>query len=336
MRILLGSHHFAPQIGGIEAASLVLATEFARRGHDVKVVTQTPCDAAETWPFEVIRRPSAGRLFSLAAWSQVFFQNNISLQTLWAAFAARRPWVVAHQTWITRVSGALSWRDRLKRRLLGFATNVAISQAVARDLALPSTIVGNPYDHRLFRLIEGVPRTRELIFVGRLVSDKGLDLLIEALAQLRSQNLTPTLTVVGSGPEEPAVRAQAYKVGVAGQVEFLGAMTGEPLAELLNRHEIMVIPSRWAEPFGIVALEGIACGCALIGSEEGGLREAMGPCGLAFPNGDATALAASLATLLADPARRENLRAGRAEHLAKFHPERVAEAYLALFHTAAP
>lgn len=336
MRILLGSHHFAPKIGGIEAASLVLATEFARRGHEVKVVTQTAGADAESWPFEVIRRPSAGRLFSLAAWSQVFFQNNISLQTLWAAFAARRPWVVAHQTWITRVNGALNWRDRLKRRLLGFATNVAISEAIARDLALPATIVGNPYDHRVFRLIEGIPRTRELIFVGRLVSDKGLDLLIDALAQLKARGLTPTLTVVGHGPEEAALRAQAQKAGVAGQIEFRGAMTGEPLAELLNRHEIMAIPSRWAEPFGIVALEGIACGCALIGSQEGGLREAMGPCGITFPNGNANALAEALATLLSDPAQRETLRAARAGHLAKFHPERVAEAYLALFHTAAP
>ena len=80
---------------------------------------------------------------------------------------------------------------------------------------------------------------------------------------------------------------------VAG-LEFVGGKFGDELATLLNQHRIMVVPSRWPEPFGLVALEGIACGCAVGGSEEGGLKEAMGPCGISFKNSDYSSLAAAL------------------------------------------
>ncbi len=59
----------------------------------------------------------------------------------------------------------------------------------------------------------------------------------------------------------------------------------------MNRHRCLVVPSRWAEPFGIVALEGVASGCIVIGSNAGGLPEAIGPGGVTFPNGDTNSLA---------------------------------------------
>jgi glycosyltransferase involved in cell wall biosynthesis len=89
-----------------------------------------------------------------------------------------------------------------------------------------------------------------------------------------------------------------------------------------------VVPSRWREPFGIVALEGIACGCVVVGSAEGGLAEAIGPCGLTFPNGDAQALANALSRLLENPAECDRLRQNAAAHLARFTPRHVAGLYL--------
>ena len=100
---------------------------------------------------------------------------------------------------------------------------------------------------------------------------------------------------------------------------------------LLQEHKILVIPSRYDEPFGVVALEGIACGCVAVGSVGGGLPEAIGPCGLTFPNGDAAALAQALEQLLRQPNEQRRLVANAPQHLAKFHPATIAEAYLALF-----
>jgi glycosyltransferase involved in cell wall biosynthesis len=89
-----------------------------------------------------------------------------------------------------------------------------------------------------------------------------------------------------------------------------------------------VVPSRWQEPFGIVALEGIASGCVVVGSAEGGLAEAIGPCGLTFPNGNAPALAHALSRLLNDSAECDRLRQAASAHLARFTPRHVAGLYL--------
>jgi glycosyltransferase involved in cell wall biosynthesis len=327
----MGSYHFSPDVGGIETASALLATEWAALGQEVRLVTETAQPDSKTWPFKVIRRPTRRFLLEAARWADVFFQNNISLHSLWAAFLSRKPWVVTHQTWITRVDGELGWRDRLKRFLLRFATNIAISESIARDVGVQCHRIGNPYQPDIFKLISGAQRSRELVFLGRLVSDKGLDILIKALAVLRTENFKPRLTVIGSGPEEGEMRELAAKCQVLEQIEFLGQRTGLELAGLLNSHEIMVVPSRWDEPFGIVALEGIACGCVVVGSENGGLREAIGPCGLTFPNEGIGELAAVFRTLLGNPERCESLRSHREKHLVRFEAGTIAREYLRVF-----
>lgn len=331
----MGSHRFSPDVGGIETASALLATEFSALGQEVRLMTSTAVEDHEPWPFQVLRRPNAQAIFNEARWCDVFFQNNISLRSLWVAPLTGKPWVVAHQTWITRVNGTLSWRDRLKRYLLRFGTNIAISESVAADVGVHCHRIANPYQADMFNLIPGRSRNRELVFLGRLVSDKGLDLLIQSMGILKKQGIRPRLTVVGSGPEEAALRSLAVELAVHEQVEFAGQRTGLPLAEILNTHEIMVVPSRWDEPFGIVALEGIACGCVVVGSTNGGLREAIGPCGKTFPNGDVACLTSVLRDLLEDANLRESLRTNRMAHLAQFERKAVAREYLRIFESVA-
>ena len=323
VKILLGSHHFFPSTGGIETASNLLAREFVALGHDVRVITQT--EGNGSFPFPVIRRPGVFELWRQVRWCDVFLQNNISLRTLWPLLFVRRPLFIAHQTWITNPDGSIGWQHRLKRFVLRHATSFAISRSIAEELPGPSIQVGNPYDDKVFNDSRSEPRAKELIFVGRLVSDKGADLLLEAMASLPSN---PRLTVAGDGAERAHLEKQAAELGLQTRIEFVGSQSGERLANLLRQHRILVVPSRWREPFGIVALEGIACGCVVVGSAEGGLAEAIGPCGLTFPNGDAAALAQALSRLLEDPGECERLRQNAAAHLARFTPRRVAAAYL--------
>ena len=117
-------------------------------------------------------------------------------------------------------------------------------------------------------------------------------------------------------------------------MRFAGVKSGDELAQLLNAHKVMVVPSRWDEPFGIVALEAVACGCAVVGSAGGGLPEAIGPCGVTFPNNDAVALARALEDLLTNDAKLASLRAGAEAHLARHRPREVARAYLKVFEQA--
>jgi glycosyltransferase involved in cell wall biosynthesis len=330
MKILFSSYAFRPGVGGIETVSAILADEFAKAGHEVELITETPGEDSERRGYGITRRPSRSKVISLLRWSDVFCQNNISLPTLLLALLLRKPCMVVHQTWIRNAQGELRWKDRLKRSLLSRVENVAISQAVADDLQRSCVIIPNPYRDTTFRIVPGVERNRDLVFLGRLVSDKGADILLRALHHLRQNGSAPTLTIIGTGPEEQALRALSAELNLRERVEFVGRKSGDQLATLLNQHRIMVIPSRWAEPFGVVALEGIACGCAVAGSEDGGLKEAMGPCGIAFKNGDYLSLAAALDRLLGDRGLEESLRKAGPAHLLRFKPTAVTRAYLEL------
>lgn len=161
-----------------------------------------------------------------------------------------------------------------------------------------------------------------------MVSDKGANLLLNALAQLKSLGLTTKLTIIGSGPEEYRLRQQAQNLEIIHQVDFAGTKVEQELAKLLNAHKIMVVPSLWDEPFGIVALEGIACGCVVVGSEGGGLKDAIGPCGVTFPNGNVEQLSHILFNLLTEPEKLKTYRDKAKPHLESHTSQAVAKAYL--------
>jgi glycogen(starch) synthase len=335
MKILIYSPAFLPMIGGLELNVANFAAGFQRAGHDVVVMTRTPGRGPDNFPFRVVRRPSGLEMLRWTRWCDVFHQANVSLRGIWPLLLVHRPWVVSHHSWYTRTEGHIAWQDRVKRWSLRFAAgSIAVSQAVADDLSVPSAVIPNPYRDELFRLLPGVERTADLAFVGRLVSDKGIDLLLEALALLAAEGLRPGLAVVGEGPEEPRLREQAARLGIAGQIDFLGLKTGADLVELLNRHRILVVPSRYNEPFGIVALEGIACGCVVVGSAGGGLKDAIGPCGETFRNGDAADLAQVLGRLLRQPELHAEYRRHCAEHLALHTAERATASYLRIMEDA--
>ncbi|MFM9161187.1 MAG: glycosyltransferase, partial [Dolichospermum sp.] len=102
-------------------------------------------------------------------------------------------------------------------------------------------------------------------------------------------------------PEESKLIQQAKDLKINDQVTFAGVKLEHELTKLLNAHQIMVVPSLWNEPFGIVALEGIACGCVVVGSEGGGLKDAIGTCGVTFANGNVEQLTKILFDLLTHP-----------------------------------
>jgi glycogen synthase len=322
---------FFPSIGGLETVVSILAHEFMSQSHEVKVVSVVPDSSSRAFPFEVVRRPSAKQLLSLTRWCDIYFMANVSLKGLWPLFFLRRPLVVNHNGWYTRSNGRTGWQDRLKLIVSRFSTNISVSRAVAEHLPVLSTIIPNPYPDDIFRTIEGIRREYDLVFLGRLVSDKGVDLLLSALKLLKEDGLTPSLTIIGGGPEENALREQRDLWGMQDQVRFLGQKTGQELVEVLSAHRIMVVPSRWQEPFGVVALEGIACGCVVVGSEGGGLKDAIGPCGLTFANGDAKSLAKILTTLL-QPGGDLSVYTNNGEaHLLRHQSKSVASAYLHVF-----
>lgn len=323
MKILFCSHAFTPSVGGVVTVATLLIPEFLHRGHEVVVVTNTAGSSPEDHAWNVARRPAASRLQRLVKWSDVVFHNHICLQLAWPLLLVRRPWVVAHHIWIPAPGVG-----RVKRMALRHATGISVSGAIARHIDTPSTIIANPYRDDVFVDHGDARRTLDLVFVGRLIHDKGVHVLLEALSRLRRTGVTPSLTVIGEGPEDGRLKEQAATLGIAEQTTFAGTVTGEDLAALLNRHRVMVVPSVWEEPFGIVALEGMACGCAVLVSDCDGLKEAIGEAGVTFRRNDPDDLAVALAALLGAGEQRKSLRAIASRHLERHSPGRIADEYL--------
>jgi len=335
MKILVCSYHYAPEVGAIPTVTRLLAQEYARAGHQVTVLTHIPAppDFDLNAPYRVVRRTSFFHAVLLGIQADVVHFNNISLRFLIPLALLFKPIFVTHQEWLARYHGGIGWQDRIKRLILRLVHNVAVSEPVARLLPARSHLIGNPFDRASFLPWHDMVRDRDIVYIGRLTTEKGCDIALRAIGQLAGQGIYATVTILGDGPEREYLEALAASMAIADQVQFLGLVT-ENLGQILARHKVMVIPSRRSEPFGIVALEGIAAGCAIVASSSGGLPEAVGPCGLLFPAGNVAALAAALKQALADDKTRAALVAAGPAHLEQFAPAVIAAKYLELFESA--
>jgi glycosyltransferase involved in cell wall biosynthesis len=155
----------------------------------------------------------------------------------------------------------------------------------------------------------GLPEKDYFCYVGRLSHEKGLDVLIRAVAALDAGRLL----LVGDGPEAENLKALARELGT-NRVEFAGYRSGEELRRIIAESQFVVLPSRWYENLPYTVMEAFASSKAVVASRIGGIPEMVddGVNGLLFPAGDAGALAACLRRMLGDrPAREESGRRGR-------------------------
>lgn len=164
-------------------------------------------------------------------------------------------------------------------------------------------------------------------YAGRLVREKGIDMLIRAFARLPS---SARLIIAGEGAELGALRALAKQLGVTERVEFRPPLPSTRMPEFYRALDAFVLPSRtlpnWKEQFGRVLIEAMACGVPVIASRCGEAPNVIGDAGLTFAEEDEAALAEHLTTLMVQPHLRVELgRRGRARVLACFTMRHVAD-----------
>ncbi|MCM4160821.1 glycosyltransferase family 4 protein [Antarcticibacterium flavum] len=335
MKILILSHYFFPSIGGIEVTSELFADHFAKKGHLVKVLTWSKDPTAKVFGYEVIRDPGPKKVIKAYLWADIIFENNPCLRLAWPGLFIRKPFVISIHTWISRSDGNLGIQDRLKIwRLKRSSKTIAASNALKRKTGLDSIVIPNPYRKDLFKILPQTQRVKQYIFLGRLVSDKGAEMAIMAIAHLKELLLTIkpdiriNLTIVGEGPQRTSLEKLVKELQLEREVEFTGTLLGEKLVFSLNQHRFILIPSVWEEPFGLIALEGMACGCIPIASNGGGLPEAVGPGGVLFQRGDMGDLVNHMQKLLQDPLQEAKCRNAAPAHLAAHHSSFIAERYL--------
>ena len=199
---------------------------------------------------------------------------------------------------VTAPITSVIWRD---------ASAVVANSAGLRDLAgafapdLPIAEIPNGVDtHRFSPAVKRAPHDGpvELLFVGRLARQKGLDVLIEALAQL--PDAAWRLRIAGDGPERAPLESLARRRGLAARVVFHGWAQRDELPELYRSSDVFVFPSN-DEGMPNVLLEALACGLPVVATRVAGNEQlVLEQNGILVPPRDPVAFAAALATLLND------------------------------------
>lgn len=331
MRILIWCPEFFPKIGGMQVRADILAKEFLKLGHEVKLITPTAEPDDGDHPYEILREPTRGDLWRLVKWCDVFYHAHFALRPLWPMLLMPRRWVAGVHVSTREPNGDISFFKRIKLELLRFARVITPSRAIANELPVQATVIPNPFPKDIISADDEIERNIDILYVGRLEERKGVHVLLDALAELKTHSLEPKVAIVGSGPSEQDLKDQAEKLDLSAQIDFAGPKFGGDLNRYYNRATILAVPSIWAEAFGIVSLEGISCGCVVVGSHSGGLVEAIGPCGMTFETGNASQMAECLKTLLTSPEARQKYLSHAPSHLQEHSPAVVAQRYLKLF-----
>ncbi len=173
---------------------------------------------------------------------------------------------------------------------------------------------------------------RIVIFLGRLVREKGVQTLIEAAPAILAAAPDVRFVIVGKGPMLGDLRRQAEDLGVAHRVHFTGFVTDEERNKWLHRAAVAVFPSLY-EPFGIVALEAMAANVPVVVSDVGGLADVVdhGRTGYRMVPGDAGSLAFHAADLLADRERANRLAQAARQDMDRFDWTRIARETIAVY-----
>lgn len=176
-------------------------------------------------------------------------------------------------------------------------------------------------------------------YVGRLVPEKGIDVLLNAIAELEG---SWRLRIVGAGSERNPLETLAQRLGIDDRVIFEGELPSLRMPAVYQEMDTLVLPSRsrpnWVEQFGRVLIEAMACGIPVIGSDCGEIPNVIADAGLTFAEENAPALKQLLRRVMHDPALRDELaRRGRERVLTHFTQKEIArrtvEVYRALTHS---
>jgi glycosyltransferase involved in cell wall biosynthesis len=212
----------------------------------------------------------------------------------------------------------------------GVDLHIAISHGLAGYLAETEGFAASGFEVVHYGIVSGpepaayAGEAPRLAVVGRLVPVKGHDVLLRALARARRDLPGLEVEIAGAGPLDAELRAQATALGLDGVVRFVGHVPGA--ASVMERAAVVVVPSL-GEGFGMVALEAMERGRAVVASAVGGLPEivADGETGVLVAPGDPDALAAAIVAVACDLGRARALgAAGRARAVAEFSQERCA------------
>ncbi|MBD3387509.1 MAG: glycosyltransferase [Candidatus Altiarchaeales archaeon] len=345
MKACMVSKHFQPYSGGLEVRVLELARWLADRGEDVLVLTsheQGTADVEDMHGFRVLRSRAwfslsnalftPGILLDLLKSDYDFIDVNLpdpvnSIFAFVASLLRGKPLFVTYHADIVR-GGLMNVVFKLfynpiqylvlKRARRIFATSPnyaesspAVSRFMDKVVVAPSFISPERFntgvDALVLRRSLAASDEKLVLFVGRLVPYKGVDVLLEAFSKILG-HVTARLIIIGSGELDGELKAKASNLGLEDHVNFRSEVGDGLLPKYYMACDLLVLPSvTRQEAFGLVLVEAMACGKPVISSDFSGMPYVVGDAGLLVEPGNPERLANAILRILSDDSYAENL-----------------------------
>jgi glycosyltransferase involved in cell wall biosynthesis len=361
VKILELGKFYPPVRGGIETLLRSLCEGFVRAGAEVEcVVANDRFESAREQinGVSVQRRASLGTFFSTSLCPSYLGTARAAKANLWHTHfpnpladlailkaPAKTPIVMTYHSDIVRQVGVMRIYGRILEKTLRRADKIVVASPRhiefskwlrphrAKCVVIPFGIPMARFRARrsLPAAISREPNGPILLTVGRLVGYKGHRYLIQAMARLKA-----ALWIVGSGPLEASLRAEASAAGVSERVRFFGNVSDDELPAFYQACDVFVLPSITPnEAFGVAQLEAMACGKPVISCDlPSGVPwvNQNEVTGLVVPPADSAALARAIERVLSDPALARRFgESGRARVENEFTEERMIDRYYSLF-----
>lgn len=378
LRLLIYTHTFAPNIGGVETYTRFLAEGLAQRGVDVTVATRTPKRDFEDdrQPYAILRLSSHRELKAALQTQDVVHVAGAAIVPMWLSHRRGIPFVVEHHNYqvicpnglLLRYPQVVACDGRYQKRDLSAcwrclnvesspslslvrllamplrrwlsakaAANVGVTRHVSNRVSMPNSRTiyhGLPKPAPCLKSVANTGVGITFGYIGRLVAEKGLASLLEAAGKLAAEGLAFKLKIIGDGPLRPALSARAVQLGLEDKIVWTGVVQPEKIEEESRDIDVLILPSIWEETAGLVAIEQMLRGRAVIAAAIGGLAEIVGVAALTFPQGDVVALAQVMRRCCDDPAHTAAISAaGRVRAESEFKVERMVDEHLALYRT---
>ncbi|MDZ4765693.1 MAG: glycosyltransferase family 4 protein [Chloroflexota bacterium] len=272
--------------------------------------------------------------YNLAAWQAMFYARKHGARALffsWQNLQRRYPppFAWGERYVLARADAAIAGTQS--------AADVWRAKGFARPLAVIPQFGTDP------DLFQPPAAQRERPFtigyIGRLVPEKGVSVLLDAFALLISAgkylDADARLLIVGGGTNRAELQTHAESLGIAARVEWREQVPSTAMPGIYHEIDVLVLPSltrpNWKEQFGRVLVEAMMSGVAVVGSDSGAIPDVIGDAGLVVPEGNVEALAVALSATRADRKRADMARRGRERALAHFTHAQIAAATVAVY-----
>jgi glycosyltransferase involved in cell wall biosynthesis len=255
--------------------------------------------------------------------SQTFCVEGVGARCFWRAYTERstnrRP-----DRLLLAYKRTRAWENAWSHARRVMVASPFVAEVLSRDGVPREMIRVVGYPVAAFEAPD-VIEPNDVLFVGRLVASKGVQVLLEALAEIPEARAV----IAGDGPARASLEGLAAKLGLASRVTFLGWIDPTRRASLLAGARVFVLPSLWDEPFGIVGVEALSAGVPVVASDVGGVSSWLedGVSGLLAPRGNARDLAKQIRRMRDDRSRAPFAAAAPVAG-ARFSPERHVERLL--------